>query len=105
MKKYQIIFNSSIHQKLENILSYIETESPRVAISIIKGIEKQIFSLQTIPERFPTIPEKIIYKNYVVRHFFYKKSFRIIYTIHQNKVRILDIRHSAQNYISENNIN
>ncbi len=95
MKKYRIVFNSSIYRKLENIFDYIALESPKTAVSIINGIERQIMSLDSIPERFPIVPEKIVYKTYQVRHFFYKKSFRVIYTIYANNVCILDIRHSA----------
>ncbi len=61
-------------------------------------------SLALFSERFSIVPEKITYKNYQVRHFFYKKSFRIIYTIYDDVVHILDIRHSAQNYISKYDI-
>ncbi|MFT7087803.1 MAG: plasmid stabilization system protein ParE [Rickettsiales bacterium] len=104
MKKYRIIFNTSIYPKLENIFDYIALESPKIAIDIIDGIEKQIMSLNSLPERFPIIPEKIFYKDYQVRHFFYKKSFRVIYTIYANNIRILDIRHGAQSYIFENDI-
>jgi plasmid stabilization system protein ParE len=101
MKKYHIILNPSVYQKLENIFSHIAIESPKLAIEIIDGIEKAIMSLSDMPERFTIVPEKIIYKNYQVRHFFYKRSFRIIYTIDNDMVRILDVRHGAQDYISE----
>jgi plasmid stabilization system protein ParE len=97
--KYRVIINSCVYLKLENIFSYINLESPNVALDIINGIEQQIMSLESMPKRFPIIPEKINYKNYQVHHFFYKKSFRIIYTIYKNTVRILDIRHSSQENI------
>ncbi len=105
MKKYQIIFNSSVYSKLEDIFSYIALESPKVAIDIINDLEKQIMSLEKLPKRFANIPEKINYKNYQIHHFFCKKSFRVIYTIYDDKVRILDIRHGAQNFISEDELN
>jgi len=101
MKKYHIIFNPSIYLKMEDIFTHIAIESKQIATQIIDGIEKQIMSLELMPERFAIIPEKINYKNYQVRHFFYKKSFRIIYVICKNEVHILDVRHSARNYILE----
>jgi plasmid stabilization system protein ParE len=104
MQKYQIIFNPSAYQKLDNIFSYIALESSKIAIKIIDGIEKQIMSLTSITERFPVVPEKITYKSYQIRHFFYKKSFRVIYTVYDDIVHILDIRHSAQDYISIDDI-
>lgn len=96
MKKYKIIFNSSLYKKLEDIFSYIALESPKTATEIIYGIEKHIMSLNSTPERFSIIPEKIFYKTYQIRHFFYKKSFRVIYTVYDDMVHILDIRHAAQ---------
>ncbi|MBU6339638.1 MAG: type II toxin-antitoxin system RelE/ParE family toxin [Rickettsiales bacterium] len=99
MRKHHIIINSLAYRKLEEILLHISLESPKNALEIIEEIEKSIMSLKLLPESFPTIPEKINYKKYQVRHLFCKKSFRIIYTIRGNEVRILDIRHAAQDRI------
>jgi plasmid stabilization system protein ParE len=96
MKKYHIAINPSVYKKLEDIFSYIALDAPQTALEVIDEIEKQIMSLEKMPERFALIPEKISYKNYQIRHFFCKKSFRIIYTIYGNEVRILDVRHAAQ---------
>lgn len=102
MQKYHIIFNPSAFKKLDEIFSYISLESPKIAADVLKEIERKIMSLQSMPERFAIIPEKITYKNYQVRHFFCKKSFRVIYAIHKNEVRILDVRHAAQKLLSMN---
>ncbi len=99
MKKHHIIFNQSVYKKLEDIFSYIAEDSPNTALDVLDEIEKRIMSLELMPERFPLVPEKITYKKYQVRHFFCKKSFRIIYTIRGNEVRILDVRHGAQDGI------
>lgn len=105
MKKYHIVFNSKIYTKLENIFSYIALESVKTANDIINGIEKQIISLEEFPERFPLTPEKTNYKNYQTRHFFYKRTFRIIYVVRKTEVRILDIRHGAQDYLKKEDLN
>jgi len=104
MKKYHITLNPSVHRKLEEIFSYIAAESKQTALYVIDEIEKRIISLESMPERFALAPEKITYKNYQVRHFFCKKSFRIIYTIRGNEVRILDVRHAAQKFLSANDL-
>ncbi len=104
MKKHHIIFNDLAYLKLKNISFYIAFESPQVARDIVVGIQQLIDSLELMPERFSSIPEKISYKSYQVRHCFYKRSFRIIYVIEKDIVRILDIRHSAQNSISTTNL-
>ena len=104
MKKYHITFNPSVYRKLEEIFFYIALESKQTALDVINEIEKQIMLLESMPKRFPLVPEKITYKNYQVRHFFCKKSFRIIYTIYGNEVRILDVRHAAQKFLSANDL-
>jgi plasmid stabilization system protein ParE len=105
MKRYKVILNSSIPQKLENIFSYIALDSKIKAINILTGIEKEIMFLQYFPEKFPIIPENIEYKKFKIRHFFHKKSFRIIYLFDLKKVRILDIRHSRSNLYLKIEIN
>lgn len=96
MKKYHITLNPSAYRKLEEIFLYIAAESKQTALDVIDEIEKRIMSLATMPQRFALVPEKITYKNYKIRHFFCKKSFRIIYVIIGDEVRILDVRHAKQ---------
>jgi plasmid stabilization system protein ParE len=104
MKKYHITLNPSVYKKLEGIFSYIAAESPKSALAVLDEIEKQIISLESMPERFALVPENITYKNYQVRHFFCKKSFRVIYAINKNEVRVIDVRHAAQSFLSENDV-
>ena len=76
MKKHHITINPSVYKKLEEIFSHIALESLKTTLDIIYDIEKNIMSLETMPERFTLIPEKITYKTYQIRHLFCKKSFR-----------------------------
>lgn len=101
MKKYHVTINPSVYKKLDEIFSYIALESPKIAVDLLDEIEERIMSLESIPERFAAIPENVIYKSYKLRHLFCKK-FRIIYAIRENEVRILDIRHGAQKFLSAN---
>ncbi len=101
MKKYHITFNPSLYKKLDAIFSHIALESPKIAVDLLDEIEERIMSLESMPERFAAIPENIIYNSYQLRHFFCKK-FRIIYAIRESEVRILDIRHGTQNFLSAN---
>ena len=100
MIKHHITLNPSVYKKLDEIFCYLNLESPQIAITILTAIETSIMSLEFMPERFSLVPEKITYKNYKVRHLFCKKSFRIIYTIVEDEVKILDVRHAAQNKIN-----
>lgn len=101
MKKYHVTINPSVYKKLDEIFSYIALESPKIAVDLLDGIEERVMSLESMPERFATILENITHKPRRLHHCFYKK-FRIIYAIRDNEVRILDIRHGAQNFLSAN---
>jgi len=59
------------------------------------GLKESIKSLDIFPERFAIIPEDIKISGYCVRHYIYKKSFRIIYYVHGDFVEVLTIRHGS----------
>ena len=104
-KKYKVILNQSALSKLEEILDFISIDSPKRSISVINEIIRRINSLESMPERFPAIQENIKYKTYQIRHFYCKNSFRVIYTIREDEVRILCIRHGAQKNLTIFDIN
>lgn len=104
MKEYKIILNSRVEKKLFDIFEYILlNQSRKEAELLLLNIEQSIFSLKTFPRRFAKINENLSFSNYEVRNIF-SNSFRIIYVILCDSVRILDIRHSAMEPLSKNDI-
>lgn len=104
MKKYKIIFNEEVEGKLDDIFNFIFPDSKQNAFDVIVSIEKVILSLQETPKRFPKISEKIGSSRGDIRNFFCK-SFRIVYLIDGDYVRVLDIRHGSREPLKESDFN
>lgn len=100
-KTHRIYISDNVQKSLKKQADYIafEQQNPVIAEKWLDGLVKAIESLSTIPNRCPIAPENsYIYNNSksVIRHFIYKKSFRIIFTVVKNEVRILSVKHGAQ---------
>ena len=100
-KHYKILIPNSVKVALQQQASYITIEQgePLIASKWLDGIIKAIQSLSNFPNRCPIAPENSYIsksRTTVIRHLIYKKSFRIIFTIVKNEVRILSAKHSAR---------
>jgi plasmid stabilization system protein ParE len=65
----------------------------------LDGLIKAVESLAEFPKRCAIAPENSLAKKdkkTIIRHFIYKKTFRIIFTAAKGEVRILSIKHSAR---------
>lgn len=88
-KKNNVNLTQSVQNDLEHSYSYIAADSMNNANQFVLELEKQIFSLEIFPERYPFTPENEFFET-DYRHLNYKK-FRVIYRIAQNIVYILRI--------------
>ncbi len=93
-KKYKVFLTQHAQNDLEEIYDYIAADSVLNAENFINRLEKRIYSLDTLPERHPLIPENEFFGT-GYRHFIYKK-YRIIYRIQNGSVFILRIFHGAK---------
>jgi len=93
-KKYKVFLTQHAQNDLEEIYDYIAADSVGNAENFINALEKRIYSLDTLPERHPLIPENEFFGT-DYRHFIYKK-YRIIYRIPNGSVFILRIFHGAK---------
>ena len=101
IKHYKILIPDSVKISLNQQLNYIAAEhcQPALALQWLDGIIEAIQSLSTFPERCAAAPEDFYFKKShetTIRHLIYKKSFRIIFTIKKNEVRILSVKHGAR---------
>jgi plasmid stabilization system protein ParE len=100
MKHHKILIPDSVKLALQNQVDYIalEQQEPAIAIKWLGGIIEAINSLSNLPERCAIAPENARFKknSQIIRHLIYKKSFRIIFTIEKNEVKILSVRHGAR---------
>ncbi len=100
-KRYQLLIPQTVKIALRQQADYIITEqhSPLNASKWLDGIIKAIESLAEFPDRCPIAPENFYIKKnsqMVIRHLIYKKTFRIVFTVVKNEIRILSARHSAR---------
>jgi toxin ParE1/3/4 len=101
IKHYKILIPDSVKISLNQQVNYIAVEQaqPITALKWLDGIIGAIQSLSTFPERCSVAHEDFYFKKSyetTIRHFIYKKSFRIIFTIKKNEVRILSVKHGAR---------
>lgn len=83
---------------LKNAKSYyqhIEKDSQKHALHWYQELLRTIATLERLPHRYALAPEsKFI--DLEIRHCIYQKRYRILYTIHEDTVRIHHIRHTSQ---------
>ncbi len=93
-KKFQVNLARNAQNDLEHIFFYIASDSINKAKKIVLELEEKIYSLDTLPERCPLIPENIFFGT-SYRHLIHKK-YRVIYKIDNNSVYILRIIHVSK---------
>jgi toxin ParE1/3/4 len=94
-KKYKIKMTASAQSDIRILWDYISQNNPENAVEFISEIEKRIYSLSSLPERNPVIPEGEFLKTSDYRHLIYKK-YRIIYRIRSEIVYVLRIFHGSK---------
>jgi plasmid stabilization system protein ParE len=100
-KHYRVLIPKSVEIILQKQADYIvkEQRAPSIATQWLDGIFEAIESLSQFPDRCSIAPENFYVKkdsNIVIRHLIYKKSFRVIFTVVKNEVRILSAKHATR---------
>jgi len=100
MTHHKILIPDSVKLALQNQVDYIsiDQQEPIIAARWLDGIIEAIHSLSHLPERCAIAPENSHFKknSQIIRHLIYKKSFRIVFAVEKNEVRILSVRHGAR---------
>ena len=95
MKSYQVIWDVKASESLKGITLYIKEESPTAAKKVRTEILKLAASLKKFPERFSIEPylenKGNEYRSVTIW------SYKIIYRVGENEVRILEIIHTSRN--------
>jgi len=93
-KKFKVYISNCAQNDLEHIFFYIPVDSIYNAKKFILELEKKIYSLDKLPERFAYIPENL-YFGTEYRHITYNK-YRVIYKIKSSSVYILRVIDSSK---------
>jgi len=104
VEEHSIVFAPTARQDLESILSWLEENAPEKVVEWIASLKSDIDTLRIMPERCPYAPENGLWGNEVLRQLIFQKypsKYRIIFTVHADSVRILNIRHGARRFLYE----
>ncbi len=95
MESYQVIWDEKAKESLKEITLYIKEESPTAAKKVRIEILQLAASLATLANRFPIEPylenKGNEYRSVTIW------SYKLIYRVGENEVRILEIIHTSRN--------
>lgn len=103
---FQVKTTKSAERQIENIYLWLKKRNPIYADEWFKGLMNEIASLQEKPRRCSLAKEKEVFSE-EVRQLLYgkkKKRYRVLFTIRENIVYILFVRHTAQALLTEEDI-
>ena len=91
---------------MDEILAWLDERAPSKTAEWLASLKStfQNQKLSTLPERCPLAPENGIWGVEELRQLLFREypsQYRIIYTIANDTVKILNIRHGARTYLHE----
>jgi plasmid stabilization system protein ParE len=99
--KYQVDVTDQADAEVEEAYLWILERSPEGAACWWNGLETAILSLEEMPTRCPLAPETKEFAE-KIRELLYGKRehrYRILFTIREQTVVVLHIRHGAREYL------
>ena len=87
-------------QDIEDLFRWLSTDSPGTATKWFTGLQETFDKLEYMPARFPLAPESEIV-GAEVRHCIYRRNYRVLFMISGQVVRIHHVRHSARQWMTE----
>src|SRR5262245_53021163 len=103
MTTYRVIIQPNAETELAAAYQYRYALGPQAAALWVPGIVEAINSLEQFPARCPLAPENGHFDE-EIRQLLYgarRDVFRILFTIQEDTVHVLHIRHGAQQYLHE----
>lgn len=97
-REYRILLQPEAYEGMESAYRYIEEQSPERAHEWVVGLMDAIRTLKVMPRRCPLAREDAFFPE-EIRQLLYGKgrsTYRILFTLEEDVVSILHIRHSAQ---------
>jgi len=104
MKRWNVIVEVPAQQDIAEAHSWLDEQSPEAADRWFDTIYETIGSLEIFRERCPLAPESE-FLNAEVREIFHGRrqhKYRILFTVSENEVHVLHIRHGVRLALGEN---
>jgi addiction module RelE/StbE family toxin len=96
LKKYSVAVTQTAEDDLDDIISYIATDTATIALKILDKLQKAITSLKHFPERGRRVPE-LLDKNIKEYRELIETPWRIIYKIENNDVSVITVIDGRRN--------
>jgi len=96
--KFRVEVTQAAQDQIRRIFIQYKQDFPSLADSWLKGLFKTLDTLKQFPNRCPLAPENDEFSEEVRQLLYGKRSnaYRILFTVEQNTVYILHVRHHAQ---------
>ncbi len=103
MKRWNVIVELPAQRDIAEAHLWLEEHYPDAADRWFDAIYETIGSLQIFPERCPLAPESKSF-NAQIREIFHgrrQNKYRILFTVSENEVHVLHVRHGARLALGE----
>ena len=103
MKRWNVIVELPAQQDIAEAHLWLAEQSPAAADRWFDTIYETIGSLEIFPERAPLAPESE-FLNVEIREIFHGRrqhKYRILFTVRENEVHVLHVRHGARPTLGE----
>ena len=103
MKRWNVIVELPAQRDIAEARLWLAEREPDAAERWFNSIYDTIGSLETFPERCPLAPESKSF-NTEIREIFHGRrqhKYRILFTVSENEVHVLHIRHGARRALGE----
>lgn len=95
---YHVLYQAPAEDELTEIGRWIARRSPSRAEAWLSGARAAIETLSTFPRRCPLAPENDDF-DVEIRQLLYGE-FRILFTVEDEVVRVLHVRHGARRFLT-----
>ena len=103
MTKYAVIIQPSAYNDIDEALEWFISNAPEKLDIWYENLQDDIMSLSSMPKRCKTAPENDAFEEEIRQLLFSRHSsvYRVLFTINDNEVHILHVRHGARNFIEK----
>jgi len=102
MTRYQVLVAAPAEAEIEAAYLFIRADSPANAAAWRAGLYEAAMSLKSFPERCAVAPENGPFE-FEIRQFVYG-NYRLLFTIRDDDVVILHVRHGARQWMAADEI-
>ena len=106
MRQFSIRIEPPALRDIEEAYVWLAAQNSEAAVEWFDSLYETIATLESFPERCPLAPERKSFKREVRQLFHGRKQhkYRILFTIVQNSVHVLHVRHGARLAMGEEEI-